>query len=91
MNNLQYVITTILFLTLILTGCRTGDEVPATECQKNCYYTKQDCLEGCQNNSAHVTFGWQKSSEGFKMGMVNCHEECEKRYQKCISICETGN
>lgn len=72
----------------IFSGCAQTDVAPGSKCMENCYYARLDCIESCQSNTAHVTYGWKKKSNGFTSGIVNCTGRCEAHYEKCMSICK---
>jgi len=78
----------IILAITIISGCAHTGKAPGSECMENCYYARLDCIESCQSNTAHVTYGWKKTGKGFTSGIVNCTGQCEAQYEKCMGVCK---
>ncbi len=88
MKTMMIMMYSLLITICILSGCANTGKVPGSECQEKCYYARLDCLDSCQSNMAHVTYGWKKSDGGYVSGIVNCSDRCETQYKKCMDICK---
>ncbi len=73
-----------LLMNMLLFSCSLVEHTP---CQKNCEYSRRDCIQLCGDpNSAGITM---KYDGGHETGSVSsCIDGCNDKSRRCLERCD---
>ncbi|GEM_PF-3046966 len=87
MSSLRRAISAPVIISLI-SGLCCGHLVTDNGCREQCTYERRECMEGCDQHSAHISFEWKQTDSGYTGVWYSCIERCEQRYRRCLQSCD---